>query len=51
MCLGNVSENFTVDNMKKTGVNGHVHDFSVDYSTTGAGNIMDIYKYLIWNMI
>ena len=30
--LGNISKNFSVDNMKKkTGLNGYVHDFSVDY--------------------
>ena len=32
LCLGNISKNFSVDNMKKkTGLNGYVHDFSVDY--------------------
>ena len=30
-CLGNISKNFSVDNMKKTGLNGYVFDFSVDY--------------------
>ena len=32
LCLGNISKNVSVDNMKKkTGLNGYVHDFSVDY--------------------
>ena len=29
--LGNISEDWSVDNMKKTGLKGHVYDFSVDY--------------------
>ena len=28
--LGNISKEWSVDNMKKTGFNGHVYDFSVD---------------------
>ena len=28
LCLGNISKDFSVDNMKKTG--GYVYDFSVD---------------------
>ena len=31
LCLGSISKGFTIDNMKKTGSNGHVYDFSVDY--------------------
>ena len=31
LCLGNISKDFSVDNMKKTGLNGYVYDFSVDY--------------------
>ena len=29
LCLGNISKDFSVDNMKKTGLNGYVYDFSV----------------------
>ena len=29
--LGNISKDWSVDNMKKTGVKGCVYDFSVDY--------------------
>ena len=32
LCLGNISKDWTVDNMRKTGLNGYVHDFSVDYN-------------------
>ena len=33
LCLGNISKDFTVDNLKKTGLNGYVFDFFVDYNT------------------
>ena len=29
LCLGNISKNFSVDNMEKTKLNGCVYDFSV----------------------
>ena len=31
--------------MKKTGFNGYVYDFSVDYDATGVDDIVDIHKY------
>ena len=31
LCLGNISKDFSEDNMKKTGLYGCVYDFSVDY--------------------
>ena len=33
LCLGNVSKDFSASNMKKTGFNGHIYDFSVDYDS------------------
>ena len=45
--LGNISKDFSVDNMKKTGLNGHVYDFSVDYDAIAVDDILVIYKYLI----
>ena len=47
LCLGNISKNWSVDNMKKTGFNGYVYDFSVDYDATDVDDILDIHKYLI----
>ena len=32
LCLGNISKDFSVDNVKKTGLKGYVYDFSVDYN-------------------
>ena len=31
LCLGNISKDFSEDNMKKTGLNGYAQDFRVDY--------------------
>ena len=37
-----------VDNMKKkTGLNGYVYDFSVDYDFIANDKILDIHKYLM----
>ena len=47
LCLGNVSKDISVDNMKKTGLNGYVHDFSVDYEAIAVDDILDIHKYLM----
>ena len=30
LCLGNISKDWPVDNIKRTGFNGYVYDFSVD---------------------
>ena len=30
LCLGNISKDWSVDNMKKTGFTGYVYDFSAD---------------------
>ena len=48
LCLGNISKDFSVDNMKKkTGLNGYVDDFSVDYDAIAVDDILDIHKYLM----
>ena len=47
LCLGNISKDWSADNMKKTGLNGYVYDFSVDYDATNVDDIVDIYKYLM----
>ena len=33
--------------MKKTGLNGYVHDFSIDYNAIVVDDIVDIHKYLM----
>ena len=47
LCLGNISEDLSVDNMKKTGFDGYIYDFSVDYDATDVDDILDIHKYLM----
>ena len=47
LCLGNISKGWSVDNMKKTGFNGYVYDFSVDYDAIAVDDILDIHKYLM----
>ena len=46
-CLGNVSKDWSVDNMKNIGLNGYVYDFSVDYDAIAIADILDIHKYLM----
>ena len=47
LCLGNISKDWSVDNMKKTWFNGYVDNFCVDYDATDDDNILDIHKYLM----
>ena len=47
LCLGNISKDWSIDNMKKTGFNEYVYDFSVDFDTTDVDDIVDIHKYLM----
>ena len=47
LCLGNISKDWSVDNMKNTGLNGYVYGFSVDYDATAVDDIKDIHKYLM----
>ena len=48
LCLGNISKDWSADNMKKkTGFNRYAYDFSVDYDTTDIDDIKDIHKYLM----
>ena len=42
LCLGNISKEFSVGNMKKTGFYGYVYDFSVDYNAIAVDAILDI---------
>ena len=46
LCLGNISKDWSVDNMKKAGLNGYVYDFSVDYAIA-VDDILEIHKYLM----
>ena len=45
--LENISKDWSADNMKKTGSNGYVYNFSVDFDATDVDDIKDIHKYLM----
>ena len=47
LCLGNISKDWSVDNMKDTGLNGYVYDFSVVYDAIAVDDILYIHKYLM----
>ena len=47
LCLGNISKDWTNDNMKKTGFNGYIYDFSIDYKSINKSDILAIHKYLM----
>ena len=45
LCLGNISKDCSVDNMKKIGFTGYAYDFTLDHDAIAADDILDIYKY------
>ena len=47
LCLGNISKDWTVDDMKKTRLNGYFYDFSLYYDAIAVDDILDIYNYLM----
>ena len=49
LCLGNISKDWSVDNMVKTGLRGYVYDFSVDYHAIAVDDVLEIHNYLMKN--
>ena len=49
LCLGKISKDWSVYNMKKDGVNGYVYNFSVDYDAISVDDVLDIHRYLMKN--
>ena len=47
LCLGNISKDWSVDKMKKAGLNGYVYGFSVDYVAITIDDILGIPNYLM----
>ena len=47
LCLGNVSKDFKINNMKKLRLKGSVKVFSVDYNATDTIDILDLHRYLM----
>ena len=44
LCLGNISKDWSTDNMKKSGLTGYVYDFSADYNAVTLDDMKDIYR-------
>ena len=47
LSLGNISKDYSIDNMKKSGLKSYIYDFSVDYNAISVSDITDIHKYLM----
>ena len=47
LCLGNISKDWSTDNLKKKSFNKYIYDFSIDYDATDIDDIKDIHKYLM----
>ena len=48
-CFGNISKDFTVDNLRKTWLNGYVYDYFVRHCIIDIRDITDIHKRLMKN--
>ena len=49
LCLGNISRDWSVDNVRNTGLNGFVYDFNVDYDAITVDDILYSHNYLMEN--
>ena len=47
LCLENISKDWRVGHMKKTGSNGYIYNFNVEYDAIAADNILEIHNYLM----
>ena len=47
LCLGNISKDFAINVMKKTGLKAIVNFFSVDFNPVDTNDILDIHRYLM----
>ena len=45
LCLGNISNDWTTENVEKTGFWGEIYDFAVD--STNIGDIYNVHRYLV----
>ena len=43
LCVGNIWKDWSVDNLKKTALNGYVYDFSADYNAIAADDILETF--------
>ena len=47
LCLGNISKDFSVDDIKKIWLYWYIFDVSVDYDAIAVDDILNILKYLM----
>ena len=47
LCLGNISKDWSIDNVKKTGLTSYVYYFGVGYNAITVDDIKDIHIYLM----
>ena len=47
LCFGNISKDFTINNIKKQGLKESVKFFSVDFHPIDTDDILDIHRYLM----
>ena len=47
LCLGNISKDLSVDNMKRSGFTSYVYDFIVGYDDIGIDDIKNSHNYLM----
>ena len=47
LCIGNTSKDWSIDNMKKTSLQGYIYGFSVDYDAISLSDTLGIHKYLM----
>ena len=47
LCLGDISDDWTIANAQKAGFWGEIYDFAVDYTSTNIGDINNIHRYLM----
>ena len=48
LCLGNLSNQLTIAEYRKTGLYGNIYDFVVEYEQIiGVGPIYDLHRYLM----
>ena len=45
--LGSSSKDFSIDNIKKTGLCGYIYIIFFDYNSTDLDDILDIHKHLL----
>ena len=48
-CVRNISKDFSVEDMKQTGLRGYVDEFLAEYGSIDSNDILDIHKYLMKN--